>query len=139
MTGETLFRRVQRYITVGVICAVTQNLIVIGGGFVGLYYFPATLVSVAVVIPLGYFLHCRYTFDQPRKLDSFVRFASGFVLAYPFYLALIAMFCTGLRWPVAIAAPVTTAILFLFNYVWAHWAIVQRFRSYPKRSPLQLH
>jgi putative flippase GtrA len=111
------------------ICAVTQNLIMIGSGFVGLHYFPATLISVAVVVPLGYFLHCRFTFSRSRTLESFLRFASGFVLAYPFYLALMALFCSGLRWPVAISAPLATIVLFVFNYVWAHWAFVRTLRS----------
>jgi putative flippase GtrA len=150
VTAKPFLHQIKRYTSVGLICAIIQNLIMIGSGPVGLHYLPATLISVAVVVPLGYYLHCRYTFGQDRSVRSFLRFAGGFVIAYPFYLALIALFCTGFGWAVAIAAPLTTVILFLFNYVWARWAIVHRAHvrdgsdferdaALPKRSSLQSH
>lgn len=128
MTAKALLDRIRRYITVGAICAIVHNAIMIGADFVGVHYFPATLISVAVVTPLGYFLHCRFTFGKERSVRGFVRFSGGIAIGYPLSLALMALFCSGFGWPVAVAAPLATIILFLFNYIWAHWAILRRLR-----------
>ncbi len=150
MKPKPFLHQISRYMSVGLICAMIQNLIMIVSGFTRLHYLPATLISVVVVAPVGYFLHCRYTFGQDRSVRSFLRFFGGFAVAYPFYLALIALFCSGFGWPVAIAAPLTTLILFAFNYLWARWAIVHRVdvretsdfdrdAALPKQSSLQSH
>lgn len=125
-----------RYLTVGATCAVAHNAIMIGADFAGIHYFPATLLSAAVVTPLGYFLHCCFTFRQAPSLAGFLRFMAGIAVGYPLSLALMALFCSGLHWPVLVAAPLTTILLFLFNYASAHWAIVRRWRrAQPKGLP----
>ena len=119
----------RRYLTVGALCALVYNLTMIGCDFAGMHYLPASLLSVAVVGPLGYFLHCRFTFKKTLSLMGFLRFMAGIALAYPLLLALMALFCSGLGLPVPIATPLATAALFVFNYVSAHWAIVRRLRQ----------
>jgi putative flippase GtrA len=118
----------RRYLTVGALCAVIHNVIMIGGAYAGLHYLLATLISFAVVTPLGYFLHCRFTFRKAQSLGGFARFMSGIAVGYPLSLALMILFCSGMALPVVIAAPLATAILFAFNYVSAHWAIARRLR-----------
>jgi putative flippase GtrA len=119
----------RRYLTVGALCALVYNLIMIGADFAGLHYLPATLIAVGVVAPLGYFLHCRFTFRKALSLEGFLRFSAGIALAYPLLLALMMLFCSGLGLPVPIASPLATAVLVVFNYVSAHWAIVRRLRQ----------
>jgi putative flippase GtrA len=128
VTPSTIFARGRRYLTVGVLCALIHNLIMIGSDFAGLHYLPATLISFAVVTPLGYYLHCRFTFREAHSLDGFLRFMSGVAVGYPLSLGLMVLFCSGLALPVIIAAPLATAVLFVFNYVSAHWAIMRRWR-----------
>lgn len=128
MTAAALIAHGRRYLSVGALCAITHNLIMIGGDLAGLHYFPATLVSFAVVTPLGYSLHCRFTFRKPHSLDGFLRFMAGIAVGYPLSLALMVLFCSGLGLPVVVAAPLATAVLVAFNYVSAHWAIVRRWR-----------
>ncbi len=128
MRASTILEHGRRYTTVGAICAVTHNLVMIGGDFAGLHYLPATLLSVALVTPLGYALHCRFTFRKGRSVEGFLRFAAGIALGYPISLALMVLFCSGFGWPVLVAAPLATILLFVFNYVSAHWAIVRRLR-----------
>lgn len=128
MSASAILAHGRRYTTVGAVCALTHNLIMIGADLAGLHYLPGTLLSFAVVTPLGYFLHCRFTFRKAHSLDGFLRFMAGIAVGYPLSLALMALFCTGLGWPVIVAAPLATAVLFVFNYVSAHWAIVRRWR-----------
>jgi putative flippase GtrA len=129
VTRSGFLARGRRYLTVGALCAATHNVVMIGADFAGLHYVPATLLSCAIVTPLGYFLHCRFTFREAHSLAGFLRFMAGIAVGYPLSLALMALFCSGLHWPVLIAAPLTTILLFVFNYVSAHWAIVRRWRT----------
>lgn len=128
MSLSALLAVLRRYSTVGAFCALTHNLIMIGGDFAGLHYLPATLLSFAVVTPLGYGLHCRFTFRKPQTVDGFFRFMAGIAIGYPISLGLMVLFCSGLGLPVLVAAPLATLALFVFNYLWAHWAIVRRLR-----------
>ena len=128
MSASTILGHGRRYITVGAVCALTHNVIMISADFAGLHYLAGTLLSFAVVTPLGYFLHCRFTFQRAHSLDGFLRFMAGIAVGYPLSLALMVLFCSGLQLPVIIAAPLATAALFVFNYVSAHWAIVRRWR-----------
>ena len=128
MNASVLLAHGRRYLTVGAICAITHNLIMIGADFFGIHYLPGTLISFAVVTPLGYSLHCRFTFRKAHTLDGFLRFMAGIAVGYPLSLALMILFCSGLGLPVIVAAPLATVLLFVFNYVSAHWAIVRRWR-----------
>jgi len=126
--AAALVARVSRYTGVGAVCAIVHNIVMIGGDFAGLHYFPATLLSFAIVTPLGYFLHCRFTFRRPQTIDGFLRFMAGIAVGYPISLLLMVLFCSVMGLPVLVAAPLATVALFLFNYASAHWAIMRRFR-----------
>ena len=128
VTASAILAHGRRYTTVGAVCALTHNVIMIGSDFAGLHYLPATLLSFALVTPLCYFLHSRFTFRKAHSLDGFLRFMTGIAVGYPLSLALMVLFCSGLGLPVMIAAPLATGALFVFNYVSAHWAIVRHLR-----------
>lgn len=128
MIAGQLVALVRRYATVGAVCALIHNLVMIGSDFAGLHYLPATLLSFAIVTPLGYALHCRYTFRRDHSTERLLRFLAGVAVGYPISLALMVLFCSGLGLPVLVAAPLATIALFLFNYAAAHWAIVNRLR-----------
>ena len=125
---DTLLARGGRYTIVGAACALANNVITIGGDLLGLHYFPATLISLALVTPLGYELHSRFTFAARRSWQAFVRFTAGIAVAYPISLAMMVVLCSGLRMPVYIAMPIVTAALFVWNFLAAHWAILPRLR-----------
>ena len=129
LTGSGLVARGRRYLTVGALCAVIHNVIMIGADFAGLHYVLATFISFVVLTPIGYLLHCRFTFRQATSPAGFLRFTGGIVAAYPLSLGLMVLFCTGLGWPVLVAAPLTTVLLIVYNYVSAHWAILRRWRT----------
>ena len=126
MIVSQILQLARRYTTVGAVCALTHNAIMIGSDLAGLHYLPATLLSFAIVTPLGYALHCRYTFRKAHSAERFIRFLAGVAVGYPISLALMVLFCSGMGLPVLVAAPLATAALFVFNYVAAHWAIVNR-------------
>jgi putative flippase GtrA len=115
-----------RYTIVGAICAAATNAVLILGEFAGQHYVLMSFAAFALVTPLGYLLHCRFTFKEPISAVGFLRFASGLVGGFAIYFLLMAVMCSGLSLPVVLAAPITTVLLFIWNYASAHWAILGR-------------
>lgn len=113
-----------RYLLVGATCAALYNVILIAGDFLGLHYAVCTLISYLVVVLWGYGLHARFTFGRELSVSSLFRYALGMAGNLPGSLALMCVFCSLAGFPVAIGAPATTVILFLWNFAVAHWAIV---------------
>jgi putative flippase GtrA len=117
-----------RYTIVGAICALVHNAVMIVGDLAGGHYVPMTVLSLGIVTPLGYLLHSRFTFREQLSSRAFLRFASGVTAGFALCLLSMAILCTGLGLPVVLAAPLTTITLFLWNYVSAYWAILDRWR-----------
>lgn len=120
--------RTARYTIVGAICAATHNAVMVLGDLAGGHYVPMTVLSFWIVTPPGYLLHARFTFREQFSLRGFLRFTSGIAAGFPLSLLSMTTLCTGLGLPVVIAAPIATVTLFLWNYVSAHWAILDRWR-----------
>ena len=99
------------------------------GDMAGQSYVPMTVLSFVVMTPLGYLLHTQFTFRERPSTRAFKRFTSGAALAYPIYFLSMAVACTGFGISVALAAPMSTLTLILWNYVSAHWAIAGRVRA----------
>jgi hypothetical protein len=107
-----------------VVCAAASNAVMICGDLIGGHYIPIMLLSFLVVAPLGYWLHSTYTFSEPRSLKGLLRFIAGGAVGIPLSLLTVAILCTGLGLRLAVAAPIATVVLFLWNYGSAHWAII---------------
>ena len=125
---RSLAGRTARYTLVGGFCAVLNNVVIIGGDFLGVTYVMATIVAFIIVTPLAYAMHCAFTFTQRGSLGGLSRFAAGSVTAFPMFLLLMAIMVSGLGVRVAIAAPVGTLILYVWNYSLAQWTIHDRRR-----------
>jgi putative flippase GtrA len=128
MSLSFLSWRPGRYVVIGAVCAAVHNVIMIGGDWAGVNYVPMNFASFAVVAPLGYLLHASFTFGTDFSWRGLLRFTSGLAAGFPISLLLMAIFCTGFGWPVIVATPLTTIILFVWNYTSAHWAILGRLK-----------
>lgn len=118
---------VGRFFTVGLVCAATHNAIMIGGDWAGLHYVASSLISFAVVVLLGFWLHSSWTFPEAqRSRVSFVRYAGTMALNLPLSIALMFVFVDLAHLPVAIAAPLVTVLLAAFNFVAGRWALARR-------------
>ena len=126
MIAGPLVEQTTRYTVVGAICAAVQNAVMIAGGLAGGHYVPLAVLAYAIATPLGYLLHCQFTFRVAPALPGFVRFASGVAAGFPVYFLVMAALCSGLHLPVAAAAPIATVALYLWNYASAHWAVRRR-------------
>ncbi len=123
-----------RFYSVGLLCALLHNAIMIGGDWLGLHYALANLISFAVVVVVGFRLHSGWTFTgAERSRASFARYALGMAANLPLSLAGMFVFVDLAGLPVSVAAPAVTVLLAVFNYFAGRWALVRAERGASSR------
>lgn len=115
-----------RYLQVGAACAALNNVIMIGADWIGYYYTWSMIAAFFLVTPLGFWLHSRFTFVAALSWRNLGTFALGVAAGFPLSLLVMAVLCSGLHLAVMIAAPITSIVLFAWNYVSARFAITGR-------------
>ena len=115
-----------RYIAFAAICAIVNNLVLIGADRLGLGYAGVLAASWAISGSLGYVLHSNYTFRSAPTVVGYARFMAGVALGIPLAFITIWLFRSGLNWPMWASAPLATITMFVFNYLSARVAILQR-------------
>ncbi|WJI73650.1 MULTISPECIES: GtrA family protein [unclassified Mesorhizobium] len=130
-----LLERGRRYIVVGAICAIAHNVIMITVDQLGRHYLLGIMISFLAVTPTGYALHSWFTFGKPLRFKAFARFAAGVAAAYPISVAMMVLLCSWLGLGVAIASPIATVALLIWNVVVAHLAILSRFSLRSATAP----
>ena len=115
-----------RYLAGGAICAILNNIILIGGDALGFGYGLLTFLTFLITGTVAYRLHCWFTFRKARRWDGYLQFMAGIALGVPVTLLLLALLCSLLGLPMWIAAPVLTVLMLLYNYANARLAIVTR-------------
>ena len=128
----TLWQIAARFLSVGLICALLHNAIVITASFWHIHYAIACVISYVVVVVLGFALHTRFTFKQPPTLAAFWRYSLGMAANYPLTLALLFVLCDLAGLAIVIASPVATVLLVVWNYLTSRWAIARK----PQAAPL---
>lgn len=113
-----------RFVAVSVACALLHNAIVIAGDGLGLHYAAASLLSFAVVVLFGYWLHCAWTFPAAeRGAVSLARYALSMSANLPLFVAGMFLAVDAAGMAVAFAAPLVTVLLWAFNFVATRWAL----------------
>src|SRR5512138_3056818 len=113
-----------RFYSVGLLCALLHNAIMIGGDWLGLHYAVSNVVSFCAVVVVGYRLHSGWTFPGAvRGQASFARYALSMAANLPLSLAGMFLLVDLAGLPVALAAPAVTVLLAAFNYFAGRWAL----------------
>jgi putative flippase GtrA len=115
--------RTARYTFVGAICAVLNNILIIDGASFGINYVVMSLVAFAFVTMFAYLMHTSFTFRDRRSVRGLLRYSSGVATGFPLFILLMTALCSGLGISVAVATPLSTVLLYLWNFVLAHWTI----------------
>jgi len=121
--------RFPRFVVVGGLCALLSNAAVIGLVRLGFTSIVASLLAFPPVLLIGYALHSMFTFGAPATRVSFGRYALAVATNFPAWAALLYIFCDLLHVTVSIVAPAATALIFLWSYVAARWALLPGARS----------
>lgn len=117
---------VGRFYSVGLLCALLHNAIMIGGDWIGLHYVVSNLLSFFIVGGVGFLLHSGWTFPQAtRSYGSFARYLLGMAVNLPLSLAGMFAFVDLAGWTVDTAAPAVTVLLAAYNYFAGRWALVR--------------
>jgi putative flippase GtrA len=125
--ARSLAQRGWRYTLIGLLCALANYGIMLAVDAAGGHYLLAILAGFVVVVPFGFALHSRFTFAEPLRWKAFIKFAGAATAAYPITVTAMVVLCSGFGLSVAVATPIATVVLFLWNFAAAHWAILPRF------------
>lgn len=123
-----------RYSLVGAFCAVASNVVIIGSSFAGINDQLAIALALAIVTPLAYILQSWFTFRSPLSLQRFMRFVGGVGVGTLWFVLLMTLFQQVMGMPVWIASPLTTLLIFVWNFAAARWAILRRVQHGVPRS-----
>ena len=106
-----------RFIMVSLACALLHNAVMIGGDWLGLHYVASSLMSFAMVVCLGYWLHGGWTFRGAERGGlPFTRYALSMSLNLPAFIAGMFLCVQLAGLPVVLAAPLVTVTLWVFNF-----------------------
>jgi putative flippase GtrA len=126
MIGQITRFETSRYTIVGATVAVLNNVVLIGGDRLGIAYPVLVAMAWALGGTLAYGLHARWTFRQGLGRSAYARFMAGAAVGVPLAMAAVWLFFQALRWPMAVAAPAATLVMFAYNYLSARLAILWR-------------
>ena len=113
-----------RFFTVGLVCALLHNAIMIAGDYAGLHYVATSFISFAIVVAVGYWLHSGWTFPgAARGRTPFARYALTMAANLPLSIAGMFVLVDLAGLPVPIAAPAVTVLLAAFNFIGGRWAL----------------
>jgi putative flippase GtrA len=116
-------RRAPGYTAVSIFCALLHNGIMIGLDHLGVYYPLCLTASAAVLLPTGYVLQSRFTFDHAMSRRGFTRYSLALITNYPVSLVTLWVVFDRAHLPMLYAAPLSSAVLFVWNYATSHWAL----------------
>jgi len=118
-----------RFFTVGLVCALLHNAIMIGGDWAGLHYVATSFISFAIVVAVGYWLHSGWTFPgAARGRTPFARYALTMAANLPLSIAGMFVLVDLAGLPVPAAAPAVTVLLAAFNFIGGRWALKRQSR-----------
>ena len=120
---QWLLRRGPRYLAVTAFCFAFNNFLLLALSWQGLHYLWCVLIAMMVMIPLSYWLHARFTFAKPCEWSTFVRFATTQAVNVPGSLLLFYLFRDRLHLSMNIAVPLSTTLMFAWNFVSAWWSM----------------
>lgn len=126
---RTFLREPSRYLGVGALCALLNNVILIVGDAAGLHYALSILLTFVLVLPASFLAHAWWTFRVPPSWQTFARFLGGSVSSLVAASLTLWLFRGVLDLPMVIAAPFATVAMTTYNYAMAKWAVSSKLHS----------
>lgn len=115
-----------RYVTGACLCALISNVVLISGDWLGWTLAANVILSWLAGGSTGYLWHANITYSTATSWAAYLRFLGGALLGIP--LAWLALWVCQqlLGWPMWLAAPAATLVL--FGYHWANAFIAIKWR-----------
>lgn len=126
LVHTTIAREQVRYLFIGGMCAVINNVVLIGGNRLGYSYVGLTVLSSFISGTIAYCLHAHYSFRMRKTWRAYVQFLCGTSVGMPLAVGTLAVLVTLLGLPMWIASPSSTVLMMVYNYGFARLTIVGR-------------
>lgn len=114
-----------RYAAVSGLCLGLSMLLIPLLSISGLHYALATFIAFCIIAVVGFFLHSLWTFSVPFRFSSFAMYVSALAINLPLTVLLIAIAHDLARFDIAISTAFASAVLFIWNYLAARWAVLR--------------
>lgn len=112
-----------RYAMIGACAALMQNAIMISADHAGYHFMIGNLLSFAVVSSFAFLAHSRFTFRRQYSWIRYLRYMTGLLSGLFIASLLFFLFIKIFELPMLLVAPLVTAIMLIYHYLAARWAI----------------
>lgn len=133
MLTALLDNRSARYLVVGSICAVANNIILIASDAAGLHYWTAVLLTFVLMVPPSYVVHALWVFKVPASWTAFGHYVAGTLSSLVVAALMIGLLRGVAMLPMVAAAPIATLAMVLYNYLMTRWAV---YRGHSRSTPI---
>jgi putative flippase GtrA len=116
-------RNLFSYGMIAALCAGLHLAILVLGDAMGLHFALLVTLSFIACVIVGYFLHCRFTFEIAPTLPELGRYTVAMTANYPLTLACVWLAHDRFGMPMVIAAPLSTVLLTAYNFLSSRWAV----------------
>ncbi|WP_445192412.1 GtrA family protein [Sphingomonas sp. Tas61C01] len=124
-------RRTLRYTLVSIGCALLHNVVLIVMDASGASVIGCQVASAAILLPVGFILQSRITFASERSWRGFFRYAAALLTNFPVVLAVLWLARDQAGLSMWMAAPISSVVLFCWNYMTSTWALAPRAKGLP--------
>lgn len=124
-------RRIPRYTLVAIGCALLHNAILIVTDALGATVIVCQTASAAVLLPVGFALQSRITFASERSWRGFCRYSAALITNFPVAIAVLWLVREQAHLSMWVAAPLSSFVLFCWNYLTSTWALAPRTKGRP--------
>lgn len=112
-----------RYSVIGIASVLANNIILITGAMLGVHYVASTLVCFFLIGALAYIGHANITFSANHSFSGYLRYCATQGIGLGLTLAILFVMIDLLFWPIWVAAPVVSALMFLYTFAATRWAV----------------
>ena len=126
MVFSEMMRKPSAYLLVGACCTILVNIVLIAGDALGLPYLVSCAVCLFGVGAVGYVSHSRWTFRRPLSWTAYGRFVLGMSSSTSIVVLALFVGVTLLHYPVSLVSPIITALMIVWNFLCARWAIERK-------------
>lgn len=124
--------RTARYLAVGAICAVANNIILIASDAAGMHYWAAMLLTFVLMLPPSYMAHASWVFGVRTSWTAFGHYVAGTLSSLIVAALTIGLLRGAMMLPMVAAAPIATLAMVLYNYLMTRWAV---YRGHGRTTP----
>jgi len=120
----SFIRIIPRYTVVALALAGLHNATLIAADASGAHFIVAQAISAAILLPTGFLAMARFSYAVQASWCGFARYSAALITNFPVAIAALWLLIEGLTLPMWLAAPISTAILFIWNFLTSTWALL---------------